>query len=150
MDFYAFKTLKSAVYCLKRYPYKFLSHCLLYPGTFSCWTDKAWRGVTSKKKLNFVCRLVNCALDLRECELLSWSACCLIVVEWICWTVFSSRTLPPQFPNERPVVKVSPPLHHPWVNDQVRNNFKGAMYHKRSRVKKLQVWVLQFMSMSGT
>lgn len=34
-------------------------------------------------------------------------------------TVFLNITLPPQFPNERPVVKVSPPLHHPWVNDQM-------------------------------
>ncbi|XP_022798149.1 vacuolar protein sorting-associated protein 37A-like isoform X3 [Stylophora pistillata] len=34
-------------------------------------------------------------------------------------TVFLNITLPPQFPNERPVVKVSPPLRHPWVNDQM-------------------------------
>ncbi|KAL9964057.1 hypothetical protein ACROYT_G027633 [Oculina patagonica] len=34
-------------------------------------------------------------------------------------TVFLNITLPPQFPNERPIVKVSPPLLHPWVNDQM-------------------------------
>ncbi|KAK3726902.1 hypothetical protein QZH41_016696 [Actinostola sp. cb2023] len=34
-------------------------------------------------------------------------------------TVYLNVTLPPQFPNEKPVVKVSPPLQHPWVNDQV-------------------------------
>jgi len=34
-------------------------------------------------------------------------------------TVFLNITLPPQFPNERPTVKVAPPLLHPWVNDQM-------------------------------
>lgn len=34
-------------------------------------------------------------------------------------TVFLNVTLPPQFPNERPIVKVSPPLRHPWVNEQM-------------------------------
>ncbi|KAJ7378030.1 Vacuolar protein sorting-associated protein 37A [Desmophyllum pertusum] len=34
-------------------------------------------------------------------------------------TVFLNITLPPQFPNERPIVKVAPPLRHPWVNDQM-------------------------------
>lgn len=34
-------------------------------------------------------------------------------------TVSLNITLPPQFPNERPIVKVSPPLRHPWVNDQM-------------------------------
>lgn len=34
-------------------------------------------------------------------------------------TVFLNITLPPQFPTERPVVKVAPPLLHPWVNDQM-------------------------------
>ncbi|XP_074634959.1 vacuolar protein sorting-associated protein 37A-like [Acropora palmata] len=34
-------------------------------------------------------------------------------------TIFLNITLPPQFPNERPVVKVAPQLLHPWVNDQM-------------------------------
>lgn len=34
-------------------------------------------------------------------------------------TVFLNITLPPQFPNEKPLVKVSPSLRHPWVNDQM-------------------------------
>ncbi|CAH3147235.1 unnamed protein product [Porites evermanni] len=34
-------------------------------------------------------------------------------------TIFLNITLPPQFPNERPLVKVAPPLVHPWVNDQM-------------------------------
>lgn len=34
-------------------------------------------------------------------------------------TIFLNITLPPQFPNERPLVKVVPPLVHPWVNDQM-------------------------------
>ncbi|XP_068685738.1 vacuolar protein sorting-associated protein 37A-like [Montipora foliosa] len=34
-------------------------------------------------------------------------------------TVFLNITLPPQFPNERPVVKAAPPMLHPWVNDQM-------------------------------
>ncbi|ELU07709.1 hypothetical protein CAPTEDRAFT_190912 [Capitella teleta] len=29
-------------------------------------------------------------------------------------------TLPPQFPQDKPVVKVSPPLTHPWVNNQMQ------------------------------
>ncbi|XP_032227927.2 vacuolar protein sorting-associated protein 37A isoform X1 [Nematostella vectensis] len=34
-------------------------------------------------------------------------------------TLFLNVTLPPQFPQEKPVVKVSPPVIHPWVNDQM-------------------------------
>lgn len=37
----------------------------------------------------------------------------------VMFCVYLFRTLPPQFPNERPLVKVAPPLVHPWVNDQV-------------------------------
>ncbi|XP_031574892.1 vacuolar protein sorting-associated protein 37A-like [Actinia tenebrosa] len=34
-------------------------------------------------------------------------------------TMFLNVNLPPQFPNEKPIVKVSPPVHHPWVSDQM-------------------------------
>ncbi|KXJ26226.1 vacuolar protein sorting-associated protein 37A [Exaiptasia diaphana] len=34
-------------------------------------------------------------------------------------TMSFNVTLPPQFPNEKPVVTVSPPIQHPWVNDQM-------------------------------
>lgn len=36
--------------------------------------------------------------------------------------LFLTRFLPPNFPNEIPIVRVSPAMTHPWINNQVHLN----------------------------
>ena len=51
----------------------------------------------------------------------------ILFISWHCiWCMFYhlTRTLPARFPLCGPVVRVSPPIRHPWVNAQVCREIK--------------------------
>lgn len=67
------------------------------------------------------------------CESLSRSYSLYLFISWYCtWCMCDvvcilyhlTRTLPARFPLCGPVVRVSPPIRHPWVNTQVCREIK--------------------------